>query len=321
MRTKKEIIASIYEKDRINTTYIHPTINSIEIARYISAYANGNGGDLIFGIKDDGRTLIIKNFVFKLKIEEVLELLNGNVKIEYDYIYIEDHKLFYISIDKADELIKVKDIPYTVNKDGDIEEMKIKKVFISYSHKDSDLVNIIEDQLSEYEDIEIGRDIKITEYRDSLDEFMKTIRNYDFVISVVTSEYIKSLNCMYEITQLMKDRDYQKKLFFIVVGKGDVTYYKEENVYEGFEANIYNARDRLKYITYWRNEEKVLDREIREADLPLELMVNITEDKRKLNSIMSSMDDFIKLLSDKVGRSFKDMYKNDFKEILDVINE
>lgn len=319
-RTIKDIENKISTNNRKNTTYIHPIASHEEIAKFIAAYSNGNGGDIILGIKDDGITLSIKKFAFNLNIENILDLLDGAVKIEYNRFTFEGKNLFYISIDKSDELVKVNNIPYKINKDGDVEEMTIKKVFISYAHKDSDLVNILEEELKKYENIKITRDIKVTEYRDSLDEFMKTIRYHDFVISVVSSAYIKSLNCMYEVMHLMQDKDYQEKLFFIIVSREDVDYYNEKNRYDGFEAKIYDVMDRLKYVTHWRDKKAELERIINEAALSPELMVNLAVDMRKLNSVIPPMDDFIKLLSDKVGRSFKEMYEDDFKEIVETIN-
>lgn len=319
-RTIKDIERKISTNNRKNTTYIHPIASHEEIAKLIAAYSNGNGGDIILGIKDDGITLSIKKFAFNLNIENILDLLDGTVKIEYNRFIFEGNNLFYISIDKSNELVKVNNLPYRVNKDGDVEEMTLRKIFISYAHKDSDLVNILEEELKKYENIKITRDINVTAYRDSLDEFMKTIRDHDFVISVVSSAYIMSLNCMYEVMHLMQDKRYQEKLFFIVVSKDDVDYYNEKNRYDGFEAKIYDVMYRLKYVTHWRDKKAELERRINEAALPPELMVNLAVDMRKLNSVITPMDDFIKLLSDKVGRSFKEMYEDDFKEIVDIIN-
>lgn len=319
-RTIKDIQDKISTSNRVDTTYIHPVASQEKIAQLITAYSNGNGGDIILGVKDDGVTLSIKKFAFNLNIENILDLLDGKTKIEYNRFTFEGNNLLYISIDKSDELVKINNIPYKFNKDGDVEEMTIKKVFISYAHKDSDLVNILEGELEKYEHIEISRDINVTEYRDSLDQFMKTIRDHDFVISVVSSAYIKSLNCMYEVMHLMQDKNYQEKLFFIIVNRDDVAYYNEKNRYDGFEANLYDVMDRLEYVTYWRDKKAELERRINEAALSPELMVNFAIDMRKLNSVIPPMDDFIKMLSDKVGRSFKQMHEDDFNEIVDTIN-
>ncbi|GIO20607.1 hypothetical protein J18TS1_37070 [Oceanobacillus oncorhynchi subsp. incaldanensis] len=319
-RTIKDIENKISTNNRKNTTYIHPIASYEEIAKFIAAYSNGNGGDIILGIKDDGITLSIKKFAFNLSIENILGLLDNVVKIKYNHFTFEGNNLFYISIAKSEELVKVNNIPYKINENGYVEEMTINKVFISYAHRDNDLVNILEKELKKYETIKITRDINVTAYRDSLDEFMKTIREHDFVISIVSSAYIKSLNCMYEVMHLMQDKDYQDKLFFIIVSRDDVVYYTEKNRYDGFEAKIYDVLDRLKYITYWRDKKAELERSINEAALTPELMANLAEDMRKLNSVIPSMDDFIKLLSDKVGRSFNEMHEDEFKEIVDTIN-
>lgn len=319
-RTIKDIENKISTNNRKNTTYIHPIATHEEIAKLIAAYSNGDGGDIILGIKDDGITLNIKSFAFNLKIENILNLFDGKVQIEYNRFTFKGKNLFYISIEKSDELVSVNNIPYKINKDGEIEEMTLKKVFISYAHQDSELVNILEEELKRYDYIRITRDIKVTAYRDSLDEFMKTIRDHDFVISVVSSAYIKSLNCMYEVMHLMQDKNYLEKLFFIIVSKDDIDYYNEKSRYDGFEARIYDVMDRLKYVTYWRDKKAELELNIKEAALSPELMVNLSVDMRKLNSVIPPMDDFIKLLSDKVGRSFKEMYEDDFQEIVDTIN-
>jgi len=319
-RTIKDIENKISTNNRKNTTYIHPIASYEEIAKFIAAYSNGNGGDIVLGIKDDGITLSIKKFAFNLSIENILGLLDNVVKIKYNHFTFEGNNLFYISIAKSEDLVKVNNIPYKINENGYVEEMTINKVFISYAHKDNDLVNILEKELKKYETIKITRDINVTRYRDSLDKFMKTISEHDFVISIVSSAYIKSLNCMYEVMHLMQDKDYKDKLFFIIVSRDDVVYYTEKNRYDGFEAKIYDVLDRLKYITYWRDKKAELERSINEAALTPELMANLAEDMRKLNSVIPSMDDFIKLLSDKVGRSFNEMHQDEFKEIVDTIN-
>lgn len=321
LSTVEDIYNKINTSSRKNTTYIHPIADKEVIAKFIAGYSNGEGGDIIFGVRDDGVTLSVKKFAFNLDIEKILDLLEGSINIAYNSFIFNGEKLFYIAVDKSGDLIKVNDRPYQINKNGYFEEMIIKKVFISYAHKDSDLVNIIEESLEKYQNIKITRDINVTNYRDSLDEFMRTIRDHDFVISVVSHAYIMSLNCMYEIMQLMQEKNYQEKLFFIIVNENDGVYYNKINRYDDFAAKIYDTNARLKYIRYWENKKVELEQSINEANLSLELMVNLTADMRNLKYVIYAMDEFIKLLSDSVGRSFKEMYENDFKEIVDSIND
>ncbi|MBL3646003.1 TIR domain-containing protein, partial [Bacillus sp. RHFB] len=289
-RTIEDVENKITTNDRKNITYIHPIASDEEIAKLIAAYSNSNGGDIIFGIRDDGKKLETKNFPFKINLEKIQSLIEGRINIKNEYFTIKDANLFYISVNKSAELVKVNKIPYKIIDNGTPKELEIKKVFISYAHKDRDLVDLTEKKLSLYKDLEVTRDINDASYRDSLSEFMQTIRNHDIVIALVSSAYIKSLNCMYEITQLMKDTDYQKKLYFIIVDNNDYRFYKEENRYENYQANIYRTESRLAYLRYWSNEQKELEQNIKEAGLRPAMLSNIALDMRKLESVLPSID-------------------------------
>lgn len=316
----EDIKNKIRKNTRKNTSYIHPVESYDYIAKIVSAYSNSQGGDIIFGVKDEGERLRVEKYPFQFKMKKLYDLLEGNAKVESSYFRIDSKNLYYISVEKSSDLIKVNNTPYIFDKKGNFKEMKIVKVFISYAHKDRDLVNIIEESFQNYKNINLTRDIYATKYKDSLDNFMKTIREHDYVISIVSSAYIKSLNCMYEIENLMKDCEYEDKLFFIVVGKEDIGYYNKANIYLDFEAGIYDLNKRLQYIAYWRSKQEELHKNIKEATLPPESMQNISKDMRKLDAIIPSMDDFISLLSDKVGRTFDEMYKSNFQEILSTLD-
>lgn len=319
VREVKDIKNKIETQDRTNTIYIHPIMSQNEVAKYICAFSNSNGGDIIFGVKDDGKTLTPKSFPFEIDVQDIEDLLDGEIILKTSYFMYESKDLFYISIDKSQKIIQTNNVPYKLNENGEIEVMRKKSVFISYTHKDSDLVDRIEEKLQTNKQFELKRDINETAYRDDLDQFMKSIREHDCVIAVVSSAYIKSLNCMYEITNLMKDENFTEKLFFIVVGKEDHIYYSDEKKYEGFESKVYNVLERLKYIKYWEDQKAELARSVDEAKLPLEKLGNLANYKKKMDSVAPSTDDFIEYLCNKVGRSFNEMYVSDFKEIVEAI--
>lgn len=319
MRTKDDIIQAIKDNDRHNKIYIHPVLTPEKAAKYISAFSNKSGGDIILGIHDNGQELIIKNYSIPFKVEKALELLNINVNCIFEHFQYEGKKLCYISIDKSMELVSVNNIPYIINLDGEMVEMNTKSVFLSYCHADADLANIVEGSLNKHDDIKVSRDINIAQYRDDLDGFMKTIRNHDFVVSIVTSKYLKSLNCMYEITELLKDTNFSDKLLFIIVNKDDAEYYKEQNKYDNFESGIYDFEKRLSYITYWNTRRVEMEKSLKDAELPYEMIAEFALEKRKLVSVIPSTNIFMSLLQNKIGRTFKDIKKDDFKEILSII--
>ncbi|MFJ1628415.1 RNA-binding domain-containing protein [Marinilactibacillus psychrotolerans] len=318
MRTKDDIIKAIREKDRKNKLYVHPVIPPETLAKYISAFANSNGGDIIFGIHDDGVNLHTKKFTFSLQFEKVRKLLNTNINCIVDEIKYNGEIFPYISIDKSNELVEVYNIPYIINDDGVIVEMKQNKVFISYNHTDKDLADLIENSLDKQKDIIVTRDINVNNYRDDLDKFMKTIRDHDYIISIVTREYLMSLNCMYEITEGMKDYNFIEKLLFIIVNKEDSHYYPGDNISD-IKSNVYEPDQRLEYIIHWDERYKDMVDKYKNADLPPENAIEYTLDIRKLKSVISSTSEFMHLLKDKIGRSFDQIQKNDFEILKDVI--
>lgn len=318
MKKNEAIIQSIREKDRKSTVYIHPILSTEVAAKYISAFSNGNGGNIVLGVYDDGINLHIKKSKFPIPLEEAKKILNTNVSCKIAEVDFNGEVLPYISIDKSKELVKVNGIPYIINKNGEILEMKISKVFLSYSHADKDLADLVEKSLNNESEISVSRDINVNDYRDDLDEFMRTIRQHDFIISIVTKKYLTSLNCMYEITESMKDSNFSEKLLFIVVDEEDAQYYKEDNIYD-MKAEIYNADKRLDYVIYWNDENKKMDKKLKKANLPYEYTTEYTLDKRKLVSIIPSTSKFMDILKDKIGSTFNEIQKDDFKTLKDII--
>src|SRR5699024_12028039 len=123
-------------------------------------------------------------------MKKLYDLLEGNAKVESSYFRIDSKNLYYISVEKSSDLIKVNNTPYIFDKKGNFKEMKIVKVFISYAHKDRDLVNIIEESFQNYKNINLNRDIYATKYIDNIDKFKKTKCENDIILSKLYSDYI-----------------------------------------------------------------------------------------------------------------------------------
>ena len=63
---------------------------------------------------------------------------------------------------------------------------------------------------------------------------MKGIRQQDYAVLIVSDLYLKSKNCMFEVTEIMKEQEYVDRIFPGVV-----------------EHGIYNPLKRVEYIEYW----------------------------------------------------------------------
>lgn len=152
-------------------------------------------------------------------------------------------------------------------------------VFVSYNweSKSNELVNKIQQETSDY--IHLIRDKNAAEPWKSIEEFMQRIRTTDRALVVLSNKYLKSINCMYEISQLMKELDWEKKSMFVVMSSAN---------------KIYDAKKRLSYIDYWKKEAAALDRVLQKYG-PSEGMSS-REELNKIKGILLDIENiFIKV--------------------------
>lgn len=113
------------------------------------------------------------------------------------------------------------------------------KVYVSYAwNADSEL---IVDQLEEVflnEDIVLIRDKSHLKYKDNIRDFMDRLGESNYVIIVISSSYLKSDNCMYELLMIYKNNDFEKRIFPIIL-KG---------------SGIYNSIDIINHVSYWTDK-------------------------------------------------------------------
>ena len=299
--------------------YIHPIASSIQIASMISAFSNTEGGQIVFGINDDGKRIRVKDFPFSIKEDEISDLLEPEVSFEIKRFNYMNHELAYLNINKSSEIIKCNDIFYAFNKNMGLIQVELKKIFISYCHKDKSVVDIIESILKETTDnrIEVSRDIYRLKYKDSLDEYMQSIKEHDFVVSIVSDAYIKSDACMYEISELMRDRNYYAKLLFVILSESDATFYSEHTDVKNIKADVYSA-NRFDYIKYWENKKNEIDEKIAIIKNTA-LLPELANEAKRIEIISLNIGEFISKLKDGLGKSLQEMIDSEFEEFRAII--
>lgn len=107
-------------------------------------------------------------------------------------------------------------------------------VFLSYNWNDKEKVDEVDNFLSQKANITVIRDVRNIGSWGSIKEFMKSIRDQEYAVLFISDMYLKSPNCMYEILELMKEKDYEKRIFPVVLNN-----------------SIYSPFVRLEYIQYW----------------------------------------------------------------------
>lgn len=322
MEIEELIVEKIKKLDRSGIIYIHPVISIKKIAEYITAFSNSNGGIMVFGVQDDGNRLIVKNSAFEVKNKEsaIRELIDESIEFHIDSFTSEEKsEIEYIVINKNDDLVSMNGDIYII-KDScrKIERLVQKKLFLSYCQKDSCVADLIEKGiLDKVRGVSISRDIRDVKYKESFSEFMQTIGEHDFVISIVSDKYLKSRNCMYEITETMRDRKYGEKLLYVVISDKDIIYYADQTL--KIKADIYSISGQTEYLKYWQEEEKQLEQQIDSIAEPL-LIGEHVEELKVVKKIQIEIQEFMRFLRDRKGISLQEMIDSDFDDMISVIN-
>ena len=79
---------------------------------------------------------------------------------------------------------------------------------------------------------------------------MQSIIDNDYIIMIISDEYLKSASCMNEILELMKMHDFKKHILPIVL-----------------DNRIYIIENQINYIGYWEDECKRLKKRLKEIQI------------------------------------------------------
>jgi hypothetical protein len=133
-----------------------------------------------------------------------------------------------------------------------IKKMKEKQeVYISYAwEKQEDgsnwppILKNLYTALSN-EGYKIKIDIHSINYKESIKSFMDELGRGKYIVTIISEKYLKSLNCMFEVLQLLKYPNFRSRIFPILL--------------DG--ANVYDSKKILEYIKYWDFEINTLNQE------------------------------------------------------------
>lgn len=193
-----------------------------------------------------------------------------------------------------------------------------KTLFISYCHKDQAIVEIVEKairsrfsnnvRISTYSDVQ---------YRRSFKEFMQSIKEHDFVLSIVSDNYLKSKACMYEIGEIIHTEAFKEKMLFVLISEKERKFYAHES--GDIAANVYLHSERIRYVEYWDNECKRIEGElakITRESARTQLYKHLSEVHKIIDN---DLIPFLEFLADTNGLTFEQLYSNNFGEIIGQI--
>lgn len=148
-------------------------------------------------------------------------------------------------------------------------------IFVSYQQSSgSDFVDDLERVLADK--AVIVRDKHLEAWGD-LSDFMESIRDQDIAVLVITDGYLKSPACMNEVTQFMRERNWEERVMFAVL-----------------DNSIYSREQ--EYLHHWGERKKDLNEQRKEADISIAELKNITDELEQISKFEAELNDFFHVL-------------------------
>lgn len=132
--------------------------------------------------------------------------------------------------------------------------MNKQTLFISYNWRDGNTyADELETQLGD--EFDVKRDKSQLIANDDIYDFMAEIIKCDNVIIVLTAEYVKSLNCMLEMSYMFEQPDWKTKVTVLVI-----------------DESLYSTERKLEIINYWMLRQKKCELSIQQFDSGIQIL-------------------------------------------------
>lgn len=145
--------------------------------------------------------------------------------------------------------------------------------------------------------ITLTRDIRDIDYAQSIKKFMESIGEHDFVVMIISADYLKRKNCMYEACEVIGSHKFSQKVLPVLL----------DNV-----RHIFDHNNRIPYYQLWREKVETLKAQVNEC--PNEDLIN----ELKMNqSIYLKLDEFFRIIVDMNHPTFEKLQQDNYKPMLD----
>lgn len=171
-------------------------------------------------------------------------------------------------------------------------------IFLSYCWQNSNFADAI-DHAFLPTGIKLKRDIRDINYTDSIKEYMLEIRSVDFVLILISDDFLKSANCMFEVLEVLKEQNFKEKILPVLISG----------------TNIFRAEDKLGYIRYWGDRYTELKEKLQGLD-PTST-IELLRELRHYQNIGQSLDAFFAQITDMNLITDKELTDSNFKTIFD----
>lgn len=173
------------------------------------------------------------------------------------------------------------------------------EVFISYSWMNKDVADSIYQDLKDITGIILRKDNRDIRYKESMSKFMQSVRDSDYVIILISDSYLKSKNCMFEINNVMKNKNFKNKIFPILYDNID----------------IFSIEARLEFIQYWDSKIETLKRKL-DSFNKIPGIESIINELKIYEEIRNNIDEFISVLCDMNLKTYEQIKSENYQDII-----
>ena len=296
--------SSVFEMFVIGLSYKFDNQSLVEMVKLLLSDATQKRDNILLTILlDIMKNLIVRKTVIHIVGEKDLSSFIHEdlckLKISLDY---SSHPTIIINKPKhAIEINHDSNISRITLKKDNLMKKRTEKVHISYKHDDAhkDAIRAIINGLEENH-IPYSIDEYDLQYRDNIDDYEKEIGSSDIVVMFVTSGYFKSIECMFEMTQIFKSGNIKERVF-PVVDMGE------------FERND----DSLKKIKFFWNNER--NKKIN--DITQGISEPVTNGIKKIDGILNTIDDLWNFLCRYNSGNYEKLIENNAKLLMEEIKK
>lgn len=130
---------------------------------------------------------------------------------------------------------------------GETEAVAPLSVYVSYAWKppSQEIVDRLQAACAA-RGIDLQRDANAIKYGESIRDYMRRLGRGGAVVVVLSADYLRSENCMFELLEIEKNKDFHRRVYPILV-RGTA---------------FFRPLDRLEYIAFWEQQAEALEKTI-----------------------------------------------------------
>lgn len=232
---------------------------------------------------------------FEVRITRLIQNIERNDPQPCNHLHQALIKLRSQFSTEINALFQEKSSTETANTD----QARLRKIFLSYSSENKTEVDYL-DTFFQSQGIQLTRDTRQLPYKGDILKFMQSVRQCDYVITLISADYLKSPFCLFEALELLKDY-FKKKILPVCLD----------------DVQLLDFNRRAEWIKYWNRQYVQMKSATRDLD-PVQ-SAGLTRQLQNINNIRLQVDAFLDQLAGMRLLSFRELKSTGFRDLLNVI--